>query len=218
MSSIYEEEPVEFIDEYKEKREDVRCLILGDKDVGKSSLWWTYFKREFPDPDHINRLRKEQQVNSQEIQYGDVTYSITMEDDDSSEGDQARIQKIKQVDVIILLFSIIDLRSFQSAKNKWLEEVRELNEDLPLVLVGNKIDLREEAASVPGLAPVTTEEGSQAFEDIGANGYAEISAKRKEGLPGLLHVIVDGILDGRNKKFQKERLREEGKRFNCLIM
>jgi len=217
MTSI-EEEPIEFIDEYKEKREDVKCLILGDKDVGKSSIWWTFFKREFPDPDHLSRLITKGKVNSQDILYGDVTYTINIEEDDSSrEGDQSRRQKLKQVDIVILLFSIIDLRSFQSAKYKWLEEVRGLDEDLPVVLVGNKIDLREEAASIPGLAPITTDEGVQALEDIGANGYAEISAKQKEGLQGLLHVIVDGILDGRNKKFEKERLQKE-KRNSCLIM
>jgi len=219
MTSIHDVEPVEVPEEYKDKKEDVRCLILGDKDVGKSSLWWTYFRREFPDSDHINRLTKAKgKVNSQEIQYGDITYTIFIDEDDSSseEGNQSRIQKLKQSDVVILLFSIIDLRSFQSVKYKWLEEVRELDEDLPVILVGNKIDLREEAASVPGLAPITTEEGSQALEEIGANGYTEISAKHKEGLQVLLHVIVDGILDGRNKKFEKERLR--GKRTSCLIM
>jgi len=207
----------EIYEEWKEKREDIRVLIIGDKDVGKSSLWWTLLENEFPDSEKVSRQTKEK-INAQEIMYADVTYKIIFEEDESSEenGDMLN-EQLSDTDVALLLFSIIDIRSFQNVKIKWCERIREKNEDLPIIFVGNKVDLREEATSIPGLAPVTTEEVEEAVQEKEVNGYAELSAKQKMGLKDLLRVIVDGMLDGRNKKFEKEKLKEENKS-KCLIM
>jgi len=192
-------------------------LIIGDKDVGKSSLWWTLLEGEFPDPDQVSRLTKEK-MNHQEVLFGDVTYNLIFtEDDTSGENTDAVREQLLDTDLVILLFSIIDVRSFQNAKIKWLGLARENSVDLPVVFVGNKIDLREEAAAIPGLAPVTTEEGEQAVEESEGNGYTEISAKQKTGLKDLLRTVVDGVLDARNKKFEREKLRDDGKA-KCLMM
>jgi len=212
-------EPVkqETFEEWKEKREDIRVLIIGDKDVGKSSLWWTILEGEFPDSEKLLRHTKEK-INSQEIMYGDVTYNIIFkEDDNSEESGDAVDDPLQKTDVALLLFSIIDLRSFQNAKVRWFERVKEKSEDLPFVFVGNKVDLRDEAASIPHLAPITTDEVEEAVLEKEANGYCEISVKQKLGLKDLLRVIVDGMLDGRNRKFEKEKLKEESKP-KCLIM
>jgi len=206
-------------DEWKEKREDVRVLLIGDKDVGKSSLWWTYLEGECPDSEKLTRLTKER-VNCQELLYGDVTYSIYLAEYEPSEATEnlPLSERVTDVDVVVALFSIIDPRTFQNVKYKWCGQARDQNEDLPLVLVGNKLDLREEAAAIPGLAPVSTEEGEEVVQEMNANGYAEISVKEKAGLKQLLRVIVDGILDARNKKFERERLKDESRKTNCLIM
>jgi len=104
---------------------------------------------EFPDSDKVLRHTKEK-INAQEIMYGDVTYNIIFKEDDNSEenGDTLDDNVQNNTDVALLLFSIIDLRSFQNVKLKWNERVRENNQDLPIIFVGNKVDLRDEAASI----------------------------------------------------------------------
>ncbi len=58
--------------------------------------------------------------------------------------------------------------------------------NVPIVLVGNKKDLRNDEATKKELMkmkqePVRSEEGRNMAEKIGAVGYLECSAKTKEG-------------------------------------
>jgi len=216
MSAVVYEEPTS-LDDFKAKREDFSCVLLGDQAVGKSSLWWTYLNSEFPDSEQLQLLNNEKE-NSQETQVGDVTYNIIFSQDEpitENTNLRHRIQKLQKAKIFIIMYSIVDCRSFQNIKTKWVDELKRIDEDMPIVVVGNKIDLREEADQIPGLAPISTEEGQQMVEELGLNGFLEISSKQQEGLRDLLRVIVDGVLDGRNKKFEKEKLR---KPTSCLVM
>lgn len=50
--------------------------------------------------------------------------------------------------------------------------------DVPVVLVGNKIDLRSDESALQ----VTFDQGKEASERIGAKGYVECSAKNAENV------------------------------------
>jgi len=64
------------------------------------------------------------------------------------EYDQIRILAYKGVDLILLVFSF-DLKfSLQNVNERWMEEIRQYNGDVPVILVAAKSDLKNEPNSV----------------------------------------------------------------------
>ena len=86
-----------------------------------------------------------------------------------------------------MCFSIDSPDSLKNVSEKWLLEVRRYCPTAPIVLVGNKKDLRHDENVCRELAkakqePVKTEEGQAMAEKIGASAYLECSAKLIEGV------------------------------------
>ena len=90
----------------------------------------------------------------------------------------------------------------------------------PCLLVGTKIDLREDASVIEGLrsqslAPITKEQGDALCKECGAAGYVECSALTQKGLKqvfdeaarivvGTNHKGADGKESGEGKKKKKK--------------
>lgn len=76
---------------------------------------------------------------------------------------------------------------------------------VPIVLVGNKKDLRSDDATRRELAkskqePVKTEEGRAMAEKIGAYAYLECSAKFNEGVREVFETATRAALQTKKKK------------------
>lgn len=89
-------------------------------------------------------------------------------------------------------------------------------EGVPIVLVGTKIDLREDQATLSlmaaqGTKPITSAEGSQIAKEIGASRYLECSAKTGHNVG----VVFDGALRDAMKK--RGFGRKVGKK-NCVVL
>ena len=100
-----------------------------------------------------------------------------------------------QTDVFLVCFSLDNPASFENVKAKWVPEVRHhcLNE--PIVLVGTKLDLRNDTETIEklrekGLKPITYAQGSELAKDIGAGLYLECSAMTQEGLKEVFDEAV----------------------------
>lgn len=52
-------------------------------------------------------------------------------------------KEIKQAHVICLVYSVIDNKTFGRIPSFWLPYIRSLGVNIPIILVGNKVDLRE---------------------------------------------------------------------------
>ena len=72
-------------------------------------------------------------------------------------------------DLFVIMFSVIDRKSFEDVKNCWVEEIEENaeKEDYRILLVGTKGNLRESNS-------VSKEEGKTLAKEIKAIGYVEI--------------------------------------------
>ena len=67
---------------------------------------------------------------------------------------------IKYQDVFLICFSLVNPASFENVRAKWYPEVRHHCPQVPIILVGTKLDLREDKETIDKLkekrlAPIT---------------------------------------------------------------
>ena len=85
-------------------------------------------------------------------------------------------------------------------KTKWVPEVRHHCPEVPILLVGTKMDLRSNKDTLKkleeqGLAPVRTDQGNAAAKEIGAIEYLECSALEQKGLKDVFDQAIRTVLD-----------------------
>ncbi len=90
-------------------------------------------------------------------------------------------------DVFLIVFSIDGQGSIENIPAQWYPEVSHHCPNVPIILVGNKLDLRDDRETVErlqkyGQSPITTAQGEELAGKIGAVKYCECSAITKEGL------------------------------------
>ena len=125
-----------------------------------------------------------------------VTCEINLWDTAGQEDyDQLRPLSYPQTDVFLICFSVDSPDSFEDIKHKWCPEVSYFGPGTPFVLVGLKVDLRDDPTTLRYLArvkytPVTYEQGVQIAEEIGACKYVECSAKTQVGVKEVFDAAV----------------------------
>ena len=99
---------------------------------------------------------------------------------------------------VLLLYDCTDQRSFENV-HTWMKEIRSnLHEHIPIVLIANKIDLREQNPSAIGT--VQGEEmakvlGKEYFDDQYTVPYIETSAKTGEHVELAFDQLIQQILN-----------------------
>ena len=93
-------------------------------------------------------------------------------------------------------------------KAKWVPEVRHHCPEVPILLVGTKMDLRSNKDTLKkleeqGLAPVSTSQGNAQAKDIGAHEYLECSALEQRGLKDVFDQAIRTVLDPPQNKKKK---------------
>ncbi|KAI9137023.1 EF hand associated-domain-containing protein [Paraphysoderma sedebokerense] len=117
---------------------DVRILLVGDDGVGKSTLITSLIKEQFvPNIQHV----VPEVTIPPEVTPENVTTHIV----DSSARPENREQlsaEIRKAHVICIVYSVADHAAFERVPGFWLPYIKSLGVNVPVVLVGNKIDLR----------------------------------------------------------------------------
>jgi len=103
-------------------------------------------------------------------------------------------------DIFILCFSLVNPASFDNVRTKWYSEIRSFNSDVPIILVGNKLDLREDQDIIAMLkqrhaSPITFEQGMILAKEIKAVAYVECSALNREGVNNVFTECFRAVLD-----------------------
>lgn len=101
--------------------------------------------------------------------------------------DRLRPLSYPQTDVFLICFSVASPSSFENVTSKWYPEIKHHCPDAPIILVGTKIDLREDretlsALSEQGLSPLKREQGQKLSNKVRAVKYMECSALTQRGL------------------------------------
>lgn len=107
-----------------------------------------------------------------------------------------------------MCFGIDNPDSLENITEKWQPEVRHFCPRVPVVLVGNKKDLRNDDFTRRELAkmkkePVKYEQGCEVSGSINAVAYLECSAKTKEGVREVFETATSAALQTNIKKRKK---------------
>ncbi|GLG95237.1 Ras-related protein Rac1 [Gryllus bimaculatus] len=98
-------------------------------------------------------------------------------------------------DVFLICFSLVNPASFEN----WYPEVRHHCPSTPIILVGTKLDLREDKETIEKLkdkklAPITYPQGLAMAKEIGAVKYLECSALTQKGLKTVFDEAIRAVL------------------------
>lgn len=119
-------------------RRDVRIVLIGDEGVGKSTIITSLIKESFiPNVQHIV---PEVTIPPETTPENITTYIV---DTGSKPDDRPHLEsEVRKAHVICIVYAIDDPHSFSRIPNYWLPWLRATGVNVPLILVGNKIDLR----------------------------------------------------------------------------
>uniref|UniRef100_A0A8V1AMC2 Ras-related C3 botulinum toxin substrate 3 (rho family, small GTP binding protein Rac3) n=1 Tax=Gallus gallus TaxID=9031 RepID=A0A8V1AMC2_CHICK len=102
-------------------------------------------------------------------------------------------------DVFLICFSLVSPASFENVRAKWYPEVRHHCPNTPIILVGTKLDLRDDKDTIERLrdkklAPITYPQGLAMAREIGSVKYLECSALTQRGLKTVFDEAIRAVL------------------------
>ena len=175
----------------------IKCVFVGDGAVGKTCLLVTYTTNAFPKeyvPTVFDNLTANVVVDKKPICLG--LWDTAGQED----YDELRPLSYPETDVFLICFSVVNPTSFRNASTKWCPEVqRHCGKDTPIILVGTKLDLRGDNATIEklkaqGKQPVTHPQGVSMAKEIGAVKYLECSALTTKGLATVFEEAIKAVL------------------------
>lgn len=115
------------------------------------------------------------------------------------EYDRLRPLTYANADIFLLLFSVVDLLSYENIASKWIPELIHFCPDVPCILVGYQTELRDQDWALKylckqGQQPITPEQGQQLAKRIRALKYIECSARTGENLKLVFDEAVKAVL------------------------
>ncbi len=131
-----------------------KVIVLGEDGVGKSSLLENAGFEAPPHADGYSTYRVERVFELSEYRVRLDAWSF----DDAVGARVRRREFYAGAHVVVIVFSVCDRWSFESVEF-WVRETQLVNESMPpVVIVGNKKDLRESYDAESGEPPVSTKE------------------------------------------------------------
>lgn len=198
----------------------IKTVVVGDGAVGKTASLISYATNSFP-KDYIPTVFDNYSCN---VMVDGRPFNLGLWDTAGQEDyDRLRPLSYPQTDVFLVMFSVVGPASFYNVSGKWIPEITHHCPNTPFIIVGTKIDLRDDTASSPaggagtgsvvGVTPITYEQGVELARVSGAAKYMECSAMTQLGLRSVFEEAIRvAIAPKRLDKVLKQKKRK------CLIL
>ena len=173
-------------------------LLLGNSEVGKTSLIRRYtngiFKEEYISTIGIDYDSKKEIID-------DINVQVKLWDTAGQERFRAITpNNLRNAEGIMLVFDITNSDSFNDLKD-WLESIKthfgEKNISIPIIIVGNKIDLEDKRD--------VEKDDANKFAQENNYKYFETSAKTGEGVDNAVRELVRQILANKDSEDSGEK-------------
>lgn len=175
-----------------------KVVVVGDGAVGKTCLLISYTSNTFPQ-DYIPTVFDNYTKNTL---YEGQHFKLELWDTAGQEDyDRLRPLSYPQTDIFLVCFSIVEPSSFKNVKNKWIPEIRHhSNEDIKIILVGTKADLRHNPHTLDhleesGNEPVSVTEINKLVKELNLADYVECSAATQTGVEEVFETAIKSVLN-----------------------
>ena len=166
-----------------------KLLLMGDSQVGKTSLLLNYTEHIFPE-EHIATIG---------VEYKDKyiikdNYNIRLQIWDTA--GQERFRSItksiyRNANGVLFVYDITNKESFANIKN-WIKDLQNVGNDIKGIIVGNKIDLDPERI----IDKKDLEEMANKYQ----MPFIETSAKQNTFVNDAFNLIIDELLKDRTEE------------------
>ena len=185
------------IDRMSNETRTIKCVIIGDVGCGKKTMLFSYISKKPELSDHPNVYKPP--IKSLKIGKNRVNLFLC-DTKGHKRYDHLRPLCYPNTDVFIICFSLIDATSLDNVRTKWFPEIEHYcKNNVPVLLVGTKFDLREKKNVISKRKPfhklsenivqndlnlesVSYQDGMNLAETIGAEKYIECSALRNKSI------------------------------------
>ena len=174
-----------------------QILLIGDSSVGKTSLIQRYangiFKEEYLATVGLDFYTKQEAINN-------INVLVRLWDTAGQERFKSLTPNyFKNAEGVIITYDITSSQSFENLKF-WINSIKtnlgEKNNIIPIIIVGNKLDMED-------MRDITREEAEK-FAKENKYKYFETSAKTGEGVDDAIRDLVNQVLE-KSEQFEEER-------------
>ncbi|XP_034276369.1 mitochondrial Rho GTPase 2 [Pantherophis guttatus] len=166
-------------------RRDVRILLLGEAQVGKTSLIMALVGEEFPEevPSRAEEIIIPADVTPEKVPTHIVDYSEAEQTEDELQ------EEIAKANVVCMVYDVTEEATIDKIRTKWIPMVNggiERCARIPIILVGNKSDLHT-GSSMETILPIMNQ-----FSEI--ETCVECSAKNLKNISELFYYAQKAVL------------------------
>jgi len=187
--------------------QNIKCVVCGDGAVGKTCMLICYTTSTFP-TEYIPTVFDNYQAS---VMVENRPVSLGLWDTAGQEDyDRLRPLSYPQTHVFLICFSVDSPTSFENVKTKWYQEIQYYAPGVPFILVGTKVDLRDEA---PGGASnfISTAQGEALCKELKGYKYVECSAAKAINLKQVFDEAIRCV-------FNKQRQATQTSKPKCMIL
>ncbi|CAK6964161.1 mitochondrial Rho GTPase 2 [Scomber scombrus] len=166
-------------------KQDVRILLLGEPKVGKTSLIMSLVGEEFPEevPSRAEEITIPADVTPEKVPTHIVDYS------EKEQSQEVLRDEIIKANVVCVVYDVTNEDTIDKIRTKWIPLVNgnaEKGNKIPIILVGNKSDLRC-GSSMETILPIMNQ-----FSEI--ETCVECSAKNLKNISELFYYAQKAVL------------------------
>lgn len=183
-----------------------KLVVVGDGGCGKTSLLVVYQKKAFPQR-YVPTVF-ENYIANVPLDTGKIVELALWDTAGQEDYDRLRPLSYPETDVVLICFAINLRTSFTNVEDRWLPEVTHFCEDVPKLLVGTKLDFRQNQDEIRrlelvGQRLITVEEATALANKIGAR-YYECSAMQNINVDEVIEAATKAAVAGNMKRLHKK--------------